>query len=124
MKTLHLPLHIKMTREQLGLDQDPKVLRLPRGLEIVGAWWFKDCDIEKLFISNTVRELRKDAFADCEKLREIIFEPNSRLETIEGSCFCRCGLEKVIIPKSVRVIGDFAFDSCRSLRSLTFEKGC
>lgn len=45
-----------MTREQLGLDQeDPKVLRLPKGLEAVGNEWFDDSDIEKVVIPKTVR---------------------------------------------------------------------
>ena len=80
---LHLPPHIKMTREQLGLDQeDPKALQLPHGLEVVGKDWFRDSDIEKVFIPNTVRELGKSAFYSCEKLREIVFESGSQLETI------------------------------------------
>ena len=55
---LRIPPHIRMTREQLGLDQeDPKVLRLPKGLEVVGFEWFRWSDIEKVFIPNTVREL-------------------------------------------------------------------
>lgn len=55
---IHLPTHIRMTREQLGLDQkDPKVLRLPHGLETVGDAWFIGSDIQKVFIPNTVREL-------------------------------------------------------------------
>ena len=59
-----------MTREQLGLAQkDPKVLRLPKGLEAVEAGWFDGSDIEKVFIPNTVRALEKRAFACCHQLR-------------------------------------------------------
>ena len=40
-ETLSLPPHIRMTREQLALDQeDPNVLHLPRGLEVVEIEWF------------------------------------------------------------------------------------
>ena len=65
-KTLSLPPHMKVTREQLGLDQeDPKVLHLPRGLKVVGAEWFTGSNIEKVFIPNTVRELGNAAFCCC-----------------------------------------------------------
>lgn len=49
--------------------------------------------IEKLFISNTIRKLEDNAFLDCEKLREVVFEPGSRLETIGDLCFSHCILE-------------------------------
>ena len=39
-----------MTREQLGLDQDPKVLRLPDELTFVGNEWFQNSDIERLIV--------------------------------------------------------------------------
>lgn len=42
---LYLPPHIRMTREQLDLAKDSKVLRLPKGLEAVGDCWFTDSDI-------------------------------------------------------------------------------
>lgn len=124
IKTLNLPPHIKMTREQLGLDQkDPKIVRLPHGLEVVGDEWFSFNDMEKVFIPNTVKELGDSAFADCLLLYEVIFEPNSRLEIIGESCFSNCDFGKITIPKSVQSIGDFAFNGCHNLYSLTFEEG-
>ena len=113
-----------MTREQLGLDQeDPKVLHLPKGLEVVGAMWFSDSDIEKVVIPKTVRELGEYAFFQCEKLHDVVFEHGSRLKTIGNYCFGSSGLEKIIVPRNVREIGDSVFNCCRNLRSLTFEKG-
>ena len=99
------------------------MLFLPHGLEVVGAEWFRKSDIEKVFISNTIRELGDSAFCFCHKLREVVFEPGSRLETIGVSCFESCRLETVTIPKSVRSIGRCAFGYCRNLHSLTFEEG-
>lgn len=41
IESLEIPPQVKMTLEQLGLDQkDPKLLRLPNGLETVGSDWF------------------------------------------------------------------------------------
>ena len=99
------------------------MLCLPHGLDAVGAEWFRKSDIEKVFISNTVRELGDSAFCFCHKLREVVFEPDSRLESIGKNCFYNCELEEVAIPKSVRSIGRCTFQCCRNLRSLTFEEG-
>ena len=99
------------------------MLHFPHGLEVVGKGWFRDSDREKVFLPNTVRELGEDAFCSCEKLREVVFEPDSQLETIGDSCFEDCGLKEVFIPRSVRDIGNRAFFGCRNLRSLTFENG-
>lgn len=89
----------------------------------MGDEWFFGSDIEKVFIPNTVRVLGENAFAYCEKLREVVFEPGSRLNTIKCSCFYGCGLEEVVVPKSVREIEGFAFYYCEHLHSLTFEEG-
>ena len=120
---LRLPPHIRRTPEQLGVGQDPKVLRLPDGLEVVEEFWFCHYGMEKLIVSNTVRVLEQCAFGECERLREVVFEPGSRLEFIGKECFHDNGLQKIVIPKSVREIGEMAFRNCRDLSSLSFEKG-
>ena len=120
---LRIPPHVGMTPEQLGVMRDPKVLRLPDGLEAVKSEWFSDNKMEKVFIPSTVRELGSCAFCGCKQLREAIFEPDSELRIIKWSCFSGCGLEEVTIPKSVRTIEEYAFSGCHSLRSLTFEEG-
>ena len=120
---LDLPPYAMITREYLGLDQHLKMLCLPRGLEAVGDFWFYRSDIEKVFIPNTVKELGKSVFGYCEKMCEVVFEPDSHLETIGDNCFSNCVLREIVIPKSVRSIGDAAFRECLNLRSLTFEEG-
>lgn len=99
------------------------MLRLPHGLEIVGARWFRYCSIEKVLISNTVRELGDSTFCFCRNLREVVFELGSQLETIGDYCFSGCDLQEITIPKSVRSIENFAFQYCHNLQSLTFEEG-
>ena len=58
---------------------DSKVLLLPNGLKAVGNWWFSGSDIEKVIIPNSVESLGESAFYRCEQLREVVFEPGSRL---------------------------------------------
>lgn len=118
---LYLPQHMKTTLEYLGLDL--KVVRIPDGLEVVDDGSFGESDIEKLIIPNTVRELGREAFVECKKLREVVFEPGSQLETIGYCCFSHCMFEKITIPKSVRRIEECAFCGCKRLRSLVFEEG-
>ena len=120
---LRLPPHIRRAPEQLGVGQDPKVLRLPDGLEVVEEFWFFHYGMEKLIVPNTVRVLEQCAFGECERLREVVFEPGSWLEFIGKECFHDSGLQKIVIPKSVREIGEMAFRNCGNLSSLSFEEG-
>ena len=115
-----LPTH---TPERLGLQADPRVLALPDGLAEVGENWFAGCEIETLAVSSSVRTLKWCAFADCKRLREVVFEPESGLQRIENGCFRYCALRRLVLPKSVQSIGDFAFDGCRALSALSFEDG-
>ena len=120
---LRLPPQVQKTAEQLGLGQDPTVLRLPDGLEVVGDSWFILSDIEKLIIPNCVKKLGNYAFSNCVRLREVVFEAGSQLETIGRYCFSSCGIERMTVPRSVRDIGNDAFDGCRRLCSFAFEDG-
>ena len=106
---LRLPPQVQKTAEQLGLGQDPTVLRLPDGLEVVGDSWFILSDTERLIIPNCVKKLEDAAFANCMELREVIFEPGSQLESIGNYCFSSCGIERMTVPRSVRDIGDMRF---------------
>ena len=55
-----------MTPEQLGLGQnDPKVLRLPDGLETGGEEWIQCREMEKLIVSSSIKTLGKCIFSGC-----------------------------------------------------------
>ena len=113
-----------MTPEQLGLGQtNLRTLHLPRGFGTVGDRWFEESNIKQVIIPNSVKGLGDWAFANCEQLREVVFERDSRLESIGDSCFINCRLASVVIPKSVRDIRGGAFYGCKSLSELSFEEG-
>ena len=121
---MQIPPQVGKTAEQLGIGQnDPRVLRLPEGLETVGKLWFMYGAVEKLVVSSSVRELGTNAFCRCRQLREIVFEPGSRLESIGNYCFIGCGLRELVLPRSLRAIAEAAFQSCRGLASVRFEEG-
>ena len=99
------------------------MLRLPDGLEVVGKGWFHNQSIQRLVVPSSVRELGEEAFGGCEGLREVVFEPGSRLERLGESCFEECGLLEIVVPRSVRVVGAYAFLGCLELSVLRFEDG-
>ena len=68
------------------------MLRLPDGLEVVGKGWFHNQSIQRLVVPSSVRELGDEAFGGCEGLREVVFEPGSRLKSIEEWCFGKSGI--------------------------------
>ena len=105
VQQIDVPPQVGKTLEQLGVGQSiQKVLRLPDGLEVVGREWFEESDMSKVIVSSSVRELGVNAFRGCMELRELVFEPGTRLERICNSCFCCCGFKKLVSPRSVRVI--------------------
>ena len=99
-----MPQQVKKTPEYLGLGQEPGVLRLPGSLEIVRKKWFEDSNVEKVIVSNSIRELKDYAFYRCQKLREVVFESGSHLERIGEACFAGCGIESMCLPRSLRDI--------------------
>ena len=48
---------------------------------------FFGCGFRELAIPASVRKLESYAFMNCKQLREVVFEPDSRLERIGTGCF-------------------------------------
>jgi hypothetical protein len=63
------------------------------------------------------------AFNNATSLREVTFEPGSRLEMIrQGAFMDATSLQTIQIPASVIDIRDLAFTNTQSLREITFEQ--
>ena len=58
-------------------------------IEKVGNNWFVEAEIEKPIVPSSVRSLGKHTFYWCRQLREVVFEPGSRLECIRTECFIK-----------------------------------
>ena len=76
-----------------------------------------------MVVSNSIRVIGELAFAYCRQLREVVFEPGSRLSLLEYGCFDGTGISSIVIPRSVTHIGRCAFARCWNLSTLSFEDG-
>ena len=76
--------------------------------------------LSSVCIPDSVRELCKNCFKNCNGLRRVTFGPSSSLERIGVSCFERTGVEEFAVPDSVRELCERCFYRCRSLRRVTF----
>lgn len=66
---------------------------------------------------SLVTEIGKDAFRDCENLKEIHL-PDS-VQTIDRYAFCSCSnLEKIYLYASIKKIGENTFWGCTSLKEI------
>ena len=110
------------TPERVGLQGDPKVLRLPDGIEEVGDMWFCESEIEKLIVPSSTKKFGAGAFASCKQLREVVllFDYdqgdicNFRYRPDELGEDARNGIQR---------IQTNAFDGCRSLSLFSFRDG-
>ena len=50
-----------------------KVIELPEGLEAVGSCWFSNCQVEKVVVPTSVKEIGNNAFRACKRLKEVVF---------------------------------------------------
>lgn len=73
-------------------------------------------DIE--FKSGT-KKIPANAFANCEKLKNVTFADDSVTE-IGKKAFYKSGIEKIVLPDSLKIINDHAFYNCSLLSEVTF----
>ena len=75
-------------------------IAIPENVIVIGEGVFENTAIKNVFIPDTVREIRKDAFANCLYLKEVTL-PNG-LAKVDLSAFSCCNsLEELAIPSSV-----------------------
>lgn len=96
---------------------------------------FADCtSLTTILIPKNVKKIGVSTFANCSALQSVVFEPNSKLEEIDGGfwpdqeeargAFINCSaLSCISIPSKVRRIGSAAFKGCTSLKSVEFMPG-
>ena len=68
-------------------------VELPEGLEEIGDFAFTCCgdrSLESIHIPSTVTKIGSGCFGGCKALKEVTFEPGSKLETVDERAFDSC----------------------------------
>lgn len=94
-------------------------LNLPDGLTEIGDNAFCETGVESVIIPAGVK-VGKNAFMDCEFLREAVIQQGV-IQLPEGTFYGCSSLAEIEIPDSVKSIGDYAFYRCDNLRSVTIQ---
>lgn len=72
---------------------------------------------EKVFLPNTIKTIKRNAFMGCNKLTNIKLPQN--LTTIEGCVFSRCtNLTKLELPSNIKNVDYFSF-FCSNIKQIT-----
>lgn len=89
------------------------------------APWVEDkLDVRNVRIGTGIKNIGSCAFANLNKLVEVVFEDNS-IENIEWGAFYNCKrLSSISIPNTVRKIGTIAFANCFNLNSVRIPDQC
>ena len=64
----------------------------------------------KAFLNSNLKKIRKDCFAECEKLENI--DIPDTVERIEGGAFKHTALTQFVVPSHVKVIYEETFSEC------------
>lgn len=108
----------------LRYEEEPGVteILIPYGVREIGKNAFAQCrHLTEIIIPQSVTSIGESAFKSCYGLRRILLPEG--ITEIKDSTFAWCeGLEEVFIPEHVRVIGHGAFGGCKQLQSVQLPK--
>ena len=73
-------------------------------------------DIKEAFVPSFIREISYYAFNGCKRLKKVVFDENSELESISQYAFAHSSIDCIAIPQNVTKIDDYAFFLCSNLK--------
>ncbi len=93
-------------------------------VKVVGSYAFRDTNIEKITLPNTIETIELNAFLFCKNLKEVKFESGeSNLKTIGMTSFQGCEkLDTFDFPNSLITIEYAAFYGCTSLNDINIKE--
>ena len=96
------------------------VVRVPRGVRIIGQNAFRDCvSVTSIRLPRSVTTICECAFFGCSSLREIVL--SAKLSVVRKDAFAHCKmLETMVFPKRLTSLSS-AFEGCESLSLLCFK---
>ena len=110
----------KGTKAEVVIPDEMKYNGRYYKVQKIGRAAFQDNQsIQKLWVSENIKEIDNQAFARCTNLTSVNFNGTSKLQTIGTSAFYGdTALKEIIIPADVETIGMNAFRECAGLESV------
>lgn len=109
---------VKEMRADLFINMDLKSIKLPATLTVISFRAFMRSGISEVVIPASVKTIQGSAFAECQKLKKVVFE-GDRIDELSG-CFQRCNaLQSINLPRSVGKMSYDMFSGCSNLTSVT-----
>ncbi len=87
--------------------------------EIAVKAFFREQDIEKVVMPDTIEVIGEQAFEECEGLNEVNISNNTI--NLGKRAFSFTAIKEITIPQSVQTIGNFAFWECNNLTKATIN---
>ena len=106
-------------REIISCISEFKRIKIPTIVKEIRENAFKNCELmEEIIIPSSVKAIGCGAFSSCTALKNVLIEEGG-ISSIKTDTFSGCSsLQEFRIPDGVTEIGDFAFNGCNSLKTL------
>lgn len=89
--------------------------------DIYDILYFARRDIEIAMIPPFIKTISSYAFNECTKLKKVIFQNESNMQSIGKYAFYKCALRGIKIPRHLKVITEHCFECCKKLRIVEFS---
>lgn len=104
-------------------SENLKSVILPQGLTFIGDGAFFESGIESISIPASVESIGGFTFYCCSDLKSVVFEEETKLDTLDYSVFEYCtSLSDIVIPDSIKKIGNETFAGCTSLNKINISE--
>lgn len=97
-------------------------MNIPDTIRIIGPFALAQSKIQRILIPANVTKICENAFYYCKQLTRVVFEPNSKLQTIDKHAFTFSNITSISIPGSVTNISSFTFSLCSKLQMIEIEE--
>lgn len=104
-------------------NKNLKEIKLPEGLQVIANNAFCNSSVVKIEIPNSIVRMGYRAFADCEKLENVVVYDaviGGDAETVvEEACFENCtSLKTIKIPDNIKKLAGYTFIGCENLKEI------
>ena len=100
-------------------DKKAKKIVIKEGVKQIAPEVFTGCEMEVVYLPNSLKRIGYLAFYSCPRLRKVYF--GNGLKVIEQEAFAYCfSLKSVKLPESIDLVGRYSFvgiDEMMKLRS-------